>query len=77
MFYYIDSVTGLNQSEPVPVRFFWNLDVPRTGPVRGSSPEGSRTGNGPDFKALMLVCGIVGKGMAELNKYGLGQVHVQ
>ena len=28
------------------------MDVPRTGLVRGSSPEGSRTGTGPDLKAL-------------------------
>ena len=30
------------------------MDVPRTGPVRGSSPEGSRTGTGPDLKALLI-----------------------
>ena len=29
------------------------MDVPRTGPVHGSSPEGTRTGTGPDFKALV------------------------
>ena len=62
MIYYIDSATGPNQSEPVfgqflPVQaqFFWDLEVPRTGPVLGSSPERSRTETGPDLKALELL----------------------
>ena len=44
-FHYIDSATGPNQSKPAlpvftsPVWFFWNLEVPRTG---------------PDLKALQL-----------------------
>ena len=61
VFYYIDSITGQNQSEPVLASFycflssfFWDLDVPRTGLARSSSPEGSRTGTGPDFKALVI-----------------------
>ena len=43
----------------VPVRFFLELEVPSTGPVLGSSPEGSRTETGPDRKALLSAgCGL-------------------
>ena len=42
-------LTGFLRFFPVPVRFFWILEIPRTGPVLGPSKNSEKTGTGPDF----------------------------
>jgi hypothetical protein len=42
--------TSLDRFFSVPVRFFWILNITRTGPVLGPSKKGKKTG--PDLKAL-------------------------
>jgi hypothetical protein len=49
--------TGKDRIGPVwsgPVCGLVIFRISRTGSVPGSSPEGSRTGTGPDFKALAV-----------------------
>ena len=46
--------TGFLRFFAVPVRGSWILKLSGTGPVRGPSKKGNRTGTGPDFKALVV-----------------------